>query len=322
LAQGVNHSNAAELAYLGDAVFELFVREMLINEGIPFRAINRRAKTYVSAHAQAAMYHRIFPVLSPEEQHIMKRGRNLHSLSRAKNAGVSEYRHATGLEALFGHLHKNGEITRLKEIFFMCICELPEKFLQPCEIIDFDTSLEIQALSEKIAAASQNEIEFVKNAYEFVRDEISHTADIGGEIVTCKASEVLREKQGVCYAKSHLLAAVLRHKKIPAGLCYQRLILDDSDFPYLTLHGLNVVFIEKKWIRLDARGNKTNVNAQFSLEREQLAFSVRPEKGEEDISGIFAVPDANVVNALTQNKTAESLWRNLPANLRSLPSND
>ena len=123
MAQVVN--SAAELAYLGDAVFELFVREMLVNEGVPFREINRRAKTYVSAHAQSAMYHKIFPVLSSEEQSIMKRGRNLHSLSRAKNAGVSEYRHSTGLEALFGYLHKNGETARVREIFNMCICENP-----------------------------------------------------------------------------------------------------------------------------------------------------------------------------------------------------
>jgi 23S rRNA maturation mini-RNase III len=311
LAQGVNHSNAAELAYLGDAVFELLVREMLVNENLPFRSINRRAKTYVSAHAQAVMYHKIFPLLSPEEQNIMKRGRNLHSLSRAKNAGVSEYRHATGLEALFGHLHKHGETARINEIFLLCV-EGNKKFLQPCEFIDFDTSPEIQAISEKLA--SSDEIECIKNAYEYVRDEISHTADINGDVVTCKASEVLREKQGVCYSKSHLLAAILRYNKIPTGLCYQRIILCDSEYPYLILHGLNAVYIESlnRWIRLDARGNKTGVNAQFSLEREQLAFPVRPEKGEEDIAGIFAVPRADVIKALSENKTAESLWRNLP----------
>lgn len=133
MAQGVNsgaanaftnlpaHSTPAELAYLGDAVFELLVREKLLCEGLPFRAINLRAKSYVSAHAQAEMYHKVFPALSPEEQSIMKRGRNLHTLSRAKNAGVSEYRHATGLEVLFGYLHKNGEIARLNKIFEICI---------------------------------------------------------------------------------------------------------------------------------------------------------------------------------------------------------
>ena len=113
----------AELAYLGDAVFELMVRSILLKKGVPFRDMSRRAKDYVSAVAQGAMYHKIFNSLSEEEQAIMKRGRNLHSASRAKNARVSEYRHATGLEVLFGHLHHNGQFERLTEIFELCIAE-------------------------------------------------------------------------------------------------------------------------------------------------------------------------------------------------------
>ncbi|MCL1842518.1 MAG: ribonuclease III [Defluviitaleaceae bacterium] len=122
MAQGVipSQSTAAELAYLGDAVFELLVREKLLCEGMPFREINRKAKDYVSAKAQSEMYHRIFPTLAPEEQAAMKRGRNLHSLSRAKNAAVTEYRHATGLETLFGYLHQKGETERVNEIFLQC----------------------------------------------------------------------------------------------------------------------------------------------------------------------------------------------------------
>jgi ribonuclease-3 family protein len=114
---------AAELAYLGDAVFELLVREKLLRENTTFRNINRYSKKYVSAMAQSEMYHRIFDALSPDEQAVMKRGRNLHSCSRAKNAGVTEYRHATGLEALFGHLHQNGDTARVQEIFELCVGE-------------------------------------------------------------------------------------------------------------------------------------------------------------------------------------------------------
>jgi ribonuclease-3 family protein len=116
-----DHHTAAELAYLGDAVFELLVREKLLHEGVPFRAINRRAKAYVSAMAQSEMYHRIFDALSPEEQATLKRGRNLHTCSRAKNAGVSQYRHATGLETLFGQLHLAGDTIRIQQIFDMCV---------------------------------------------------------------------------------------------------------------------------------------------------------------------------------------------------------
>lgn len=118
MAQGLG---AAELAYLGDGVFELLVRDMLVKSGAPFNALSRKAKDYVSAVAQSAMYHKIFDSLTPEEQSVIKRGRNLHSASRAKSARVSEYRHATGLEALFGFLHITGQTPRMIEIFEICI---------------------------------------------------------------------------------------------------------------------------------------------------------------------------------------------------------
>ena len=112
------------LAYIGDAVFELFVRKMLLAEGSrPISALNIQARRYVSAKAQAEMYHLIEPHLNAEEQAVLKRGRNLHSGSKAKNAAASEYRHATGLEALFGYLFVNGKHERLEEIFKLCISE-------------------------------------------------------------------------------------------------------------------------------------------------------------------------------------------------------
>ena len=109
-----------ELAYLGDAVFELMVREKLVAEQIPFSSLNQIADKYVNAKAQAEMYHRIFTKLSGIEQSIIKRGRNLHTATRSKTACVSEYRHATGLEVLFGYLYVNGETSRLREVFEMC----------------------------------------------------------------------------------------------------------------------------------------------------------------------------------------------------------
>ena len=118
MAQGI-----AELAYLGDAVFELFVRDMLIKKGISFHDLSPQARNYVSATPQSQMYHKIFDKLSAEEQAVMKRGRNLHSSSRSKSAGVSDYRHATGLEALFGYLHSQGKHDRLAEVFSLCIKE-------------------------------------------------------------------------------------------------------------------------------------------------------------------------------------------------------
>jgi len=197
-------------------------------------------------------------------------------------------------------------------------------YLEASEIIDFGykISREVTDLSFYITTYSADEIDYIKNAYEYVRDRISHSADISGKIVTCKASEVLSAKEGICYAKSHLLAAILRCNLIPAGFCYQKLTSDDGSDgsgPRLILHGLNAVYIEGigKWIRLDARGNKPGVEAQFSIEQEKLAFPVRKEMGEEDIPIIFARPDKNVIRALTENKSLEALWANLPAELEN-----
>ena len=113
--------NAAALAYLGDAVFELCAREMLLAQGFPAHKAHRRAKDIVSATAQADMYHRIYQSLTPDEQTIMRRGRNLNPMNRAKNAETVDYRHATGVEALFGYLYHKGEVTRLKEVFALCV---------------------------------------------------------------------------------------------------------------------------------------------------------------------------------------------------------
>ena len=198
-------------------------------------------------------------------------------------------------------------------------CNDIKPYLEPCEIIDFDTSQEISRLAREINVQASDEIELIKTAYEYVRDCISHSADIGGRLVTCKASEVLAGREGVCYAKAHLLAAILRANKVPAGFCYQMLILDDETVPQLILHGLNGVYVSAvgRWIRLDPRGNKPGVDAQFSLEKEQLAFPVRADKGEIDVPIIFAYPDANIVSALTRYKSLDQLWGNLPTSLGS-----
>jgi transglutaminase-like putative cysteine protease len=122
-----------------------------------------------------------------------------------------------------------------------------------------------------------------------VRDEIRHSWDYQLNPVTCAVSEVLQAGTGYCYAKSHLLAALLRANSIPAGLCYQRLSISDAGPPFC-LHGLNAVYLpDLGWYRIDPRGNKKNVHAQFSPPNEQLAF--RPTiAGEIDFPGVYSDP--------------------------------
>ena len=188
-----------------------------------------------------------------------------------------------------------------------------DNYLNETETIDF-SSLEIQRVARKLKDKCQNNIELIRATYEFVRDKIGHSADIKGSHVTCIASDVLFYKEGICYAKSHLLAALLRCNGIPTGFCYQKLILDDHKAPYLILHGLNGVYVAEfdKWIRLDPRGNKEGVLAEFSLDDEKLAFKVRPELFEEDLPIVYVEPRESVVVALNRYDTVEGLFENLP----------
>jgi transglutaminase-like putative cysteine protease len=140
----------------------------------------------------------------------------------------------------------------------------------------------------------------VVTTFEFVRDKIAHSWDIQSRRVTARASEVLRYGEGICYAKSHLLAALLRGQGIPSGICYQRLTLGETPETGYCIHALNTVYLTShdRWIRLDARGNKPGVDAQFSLEEERLAFKVREELGEYEYLSNYAEPHPKIVATL------------------------
>ena len=191
-----------------------------------------------------------------------------------------------------------------------------DEYLKKDDVVNYE-NVNIIQLVDSLWSNADSDVEYIKKAYEFVRDNISHSADINEDMLTCSASEVLAEGHGICFAKSHLLAALLRCKSIPTGFCYQKLILDDETAPILLYHGLNGVYIKeyKMWIRLDARGNKEGVNAQFSLESEQLAFPIKAEKGEEDGFVIYPDPDIKILQKFKNNKTRTELWDDLPTEL-------
>ena len=180
--------------------------------------------------------------------------------------------------------------------------------LQSTEIINWqhpDVLRQAQALSGGTV------LEVAQRCFEWVRDEIRHSFDYQMNPVTCRASEVLQAGTGYCYAKSHLLAALLRANDIPAGLCYQRLRVDENEDRY-SLHGLNAVYLpEFGWYRIDPRGNKSGVNAQFRPLVEQLAFKLESE-GEVLFPQIWAEPLPQVVQALRSYSTWDEVWRNLP----------
>jgi ribonuclease-3 family protein len=109
------------LAYLGDAVFELCVRRHItMNNNLAVNDMNRLARKLVNAASQADMYRRVLEFLTEEEAAVIKRGRNARNKTVPKNADVSDYRHATGLEALFGYLYMAGKNDRINELFAIC----------------------------------------------------------------------------------------------------------------------------------------------------------------------------------------------------------
>lgn len=185
-----------------------------------------------------------------------------------------------------------------------------EKYLQSTEYIDWKHPA-IVNLAAQLADNTDADHDTAKKCFEWVRDNIRHSWDHGLNPVTCKASEVLQHKTGYCYAKSHLLAALLRANSIPAGLCYQSLSLEGSGAPYC-LHGLNAVYLQDYgWYRIDARGNKDGVSAEFHPPQEQLAFAIT-EKRERDFPEIWPEPLPAVIKALTENHSYLDVYHNLP----------
>ena len=188
--------------------------------------------------------------------------------------------------------------------------QVSSAYLAPSRIIDFDHPL-VAEKALALAAGETDALTIARRCFEFVRDEIHHSWDYRQNPVTCKASDVLRHGTGFCYAKSHLLAALLRANGIPAGLCYQRISLGDSGPPYC-LHGLNAVFLEDfGWYRIDARGNKPGVDAQFRPPLEQLAFAIH-EADERDLPEVWAEPLPVVVAALERHSDINALYADLP----------
>jgi transglutaminase-like putative cysteine protease len=185
-----------------------------------------------------------------------------------------------------------------------------QRYLSASKYIDFE-HVDIKSMAETLARGATSERDLVRRCFEFVRDEIRHSVDFKLNPVTCKASDVLQYRTGYCYAKSHLLAALLRANSVPAGLCYQRLSVGTIGAPYC-LHGLNAVYLQDLgWHRIDARGNKPGVNAQFNPPVETLAFPIRKPQ-ERDLPEIWAEPLAIVVEALERYDTYDEVLANLP----------
>lgn len=120
MSKVIGEISTAALAYLGDSVLELCVRELLVEKGVSSaKNLNSAALRFVKADAQADAVMKILPILSDEESAMYRRGRNIGHTNTPKSATVGQYRMATGFESLFGYLHLMGRSDRIKELFLL-----------------------------------------------------------------------------------------------------------------------------------------------------------------------------------------------------------
>lgn len=112
--------NPTILAYVGDSVYELFVRTLLVSKGsVQVSKLHKKAILFVKAKAQAEMADKLEEYLTEEEKDVVRRGRNAKTTSMPKNAELADYKHATGFEALLGYLYLNNRMDRLMELLHL-----------------------------------------------------------------------------------------------------------------------------------------------------------------------------------------------------------
>lgn len=193
-------------------------------------------------------------------------------------------------------------------------------FLQETEYIDFSSPI-IQRCAQILFVDMGDDIEKAKTAFHFVRDKIPHSFDVQAAVINAKASDVLKHKTGICHAKANLLAALLRTQGI-VGMCFQHLTLADDDSLGYCVHCYNAIYLNNHWVKVDARGNKHGINAQFSLEKPILAFPVRSEYDEYLWKGIYAGPHIKTMKMLEKAASIQDIIENIPDDIDDMPEAD
>ncbi|MET7730121.1 transglutaminase family protein [Streptomyces sp. NPDC005402] len=178
-------------------------------------------------------------------------------------------------------------------------------YLAADEVIDHGHPT-VREVAARLAKEAVDSYAYARLAFEYVRDTIPHSQDSGDLRVTWRASDVLEQGTGICYAKAHALTALLRAEDIPTALCYQK---------FDVVHGLVAVRFNGAWHRQDPRGNKPGVDAQFSLDGERLAFTPESESHEMDYPVLYAEPHPVVLNVLKAAPDRPYLWKTLPIGL-------
>ncbi|MEE3328290.1 MAG: transglutaminase-like domain-containing protein [Myxococcota bacterium] len=191
-----------------------------------------------------------------------------------------------------------------------------DRYLEDTIVIDWQTPSVLERARE-FGKATEGEENRVRAAFLFVRDEIAQSLDDGTDELPCSASQVLKAGTGLSYAKSHLLAALLRASGVPVGFGYQR-VADSETLSGTALHGFVVVWFSslERWIALDPRGDNESLHSDFGLGvYPEFAHEPQPEKGEVVFPVVLARPLKVVVDLLDRGESLSRVRRHLPVDL-------
>jgi transglutaminase-like putative cysteine protease len=187
-----------------------------------------------------------------------------------------------------------------------------DRYLEDTIVVDWQTPIVFEKTRALTAGLTSVE-DRLRALFEFVRDEIDHSFDIETDELTCNASQVLRAGHGLCYAKCHLLAAMIRGCGVPAGFGFQRL-RSEGEGSRFVLHGFVGVYLadRERWAALDARGNNAEVTTEFSLDAPSFAYTPDPALGEETQPLVYSKPVKHIVGMLSRAGSLERARRTLP----------
>ena len=185
-----------------------------------------------------------------------------------------------------------------------------QDFLSATKYIDYkDETIEMKV--KELFSNNMDDVKKAKIAYNFMQKEIPHSFDCNAAVITAKASDVLKNRTGICHAKANLFAALLRSQNIPVGFCFEHITLADDDSEGYCVHAFNAVYLNGRWVKLDVGGSR-KTNAQFSLEEPILAYPPRAEYDEYFFKGIYPNPHQETMNMLEQAKSLQDVLENIP----------
>ena len=190
------------------------------------------------------------------------------------------------------------------------------RYLEDTITIDWQTPA-VMKLGKTLLEGCDSAEDRARVLFEYVRDDIDHSLDVETESVTCSASQVLREKTGLCYAKSHLLAGLMRFAGFPTGFCYARLA-DSERAEKFVLHGFNAVYwnTSQEWVFVDPRGNREGIHSEMRFEAPfSLAYAPDPQQGESFLPFIYRRPGKRIIDLLERAPDFAAVRRNLPDQL-------